>query len=503
MRLTKQAAPTRTGARRGFRFDDAFRLAPRSGLPPLRRPLEPGGEIPEGMADNAVLRRDSAFRWGLAAADVLAAAIAVVVSASVVGGRGVTALFFLALPAIVLLSKAAGLYDRDQHLIQKTTLDEAPKLLHVATVGTLVAWFGSDVLVTGEFSRREGVALWLLLFIGMASLRTVARVVVGHTSPAERCLVIGSEAQAQLVREKIAGSGANAEVVGHIPLDLRGASRSVGSIGDLGLLVSESEAERVIVAPGHADGDEEILHAIRLVKSLGVKVSVLPRLFEVVGSSVEFDTIQGVTLLGVRPYGLTTSSRFLKRCLDIAIAGPALVLLSPLIALVAVAIRLDSPGPVFFRQCRIGRNGTRFQILKFRTMEADAEARKQDLRPENQTSGLFKIADDPRVTSVGSWLRKTSLDELPQLINVVRGEMSLVGPRPLVPDEDEKVEGLDRRRLHVPPGMTGYWQILGSTRVPLEDMVKIDYLYGANWSLWHDVKILLRTVPHVAGRRGL
>ena len=143
-------------------------------------------------------------------------------------------------------------------------------------------------------------------------------------------------------------------------------------------------------------------------------------------------------------------------------------------------------------------------MLKFRTMVAGAESQKPALLDRNEAGGgLFKIADDPRTTPAGRMLRRTSLDELPQLINVLRGEMSLVGPRPLVVDEDSRVEGWHRRRLAMPPGMTGSWQVFGSARIPLDEMVKIDYLYGANWSLWSDVKILLRTLPYVLGRRGL
>jgi lipopolysaccharide/colanic/teichoic acid biosynthesis glycosyltransferase len=136
-------------------------------------------------------------------------------------------------------------------------------------------------------------------------------------------------------------------------------------------------------------------------------------------------------------------------------------------------------------------------------MVHDAEERKETLRPLNEAQGLFKIADDPRITRVGRFLRRTSLDELPQLVNVWRGEMSLVGPRPLVVDEDAKVRGLDRHRLHLTPGMTGHWQILGSARLPMQEMVGIDYLYVANWSLWTDVKILLRTIPYVLASRGM
>jgi lipopolysaccharide/colanic/teichoic acid biosynthesis glycosyltransferase len=175
---------------------------------------------------------------------------------------------------------------------------------------------------------------------------------------------------------------------------------------------------------------------------------------------------------------------------------------APVMGVVALAIRLDSPGPVLFRQLRVGRDGTYFHMLKFRSMVADADRRKAELQHLNETEGLFKIAEDPRITRVGRVLRRTSLDELPQLLNVWRGEMSLVGPRPLVLDEDAQVRGLDRARLHLTPGMTGPWQVLGSTRVPMREMVVIDYLYAANWSLWSDMKILLRTIPHMLSGRG-
>jgi lipopolysaccharide/colanic/teichoic acid biosynthesis glycosyltransferase len=159
---------------------------------------------------------------------------------------------------------------------------------------------------------------------------------------------------------------------------------------------------------------------------------------------------------------------------------------------------------VFFRQRRIGRGGDPFQMLKFRTMYDGADAQKADLLHRNEASdGFFKIAEDPRITPIGRWLRRTSLDEIPQLIHVLRGEMSLVGPRPLVDEEDARIEGWFRSRLDVTPGMTGAWQVLGSSRIPMRDMVTIDYLYRANWSLWLDVKILLRTVPHMLSRRGL
>ena len=260
---------------------------------------------------------------------------------------------------------------------------------------------------------------------------------------------------------------------------------------------------RAIVAPTSADGGE-MLDLVRTLKAVGVRVSVLPRLLEVVGSSVEFDDLHGVTLMGVRRFEMSRSSAVVKRAFDLLGASLGLLAVAPLFVVIAIAIKLEDRGPVFFRQQRVGRHGKHFDLLKFRTMVPNAEALKDSLRDRNEAqAGLFKIADDPRVTRVGKLLRKSALDELPQLLNIIRGEMSLVGPRPLVIDEDRHVEGWYRRRLELMPGMTGPWQILGPARVPLNEMGAMDYLYVANWSLWGDIKILLRTVPHVLGRRGL
>ncbi len=212
--------------------------------------------------------------------------------------------------------------------------------------------------------------------------------------------------------------------------------------------------------------------------------------------------MDGLTLLGVPRFGLSRPAEMAKRCLDLAGAGAVLVVAAPLMLAIALAVRLSGPGPVFFRQTRIGRKGHPFSVLKYRSMHDGADALKDSLRDRNEQDGLFKLDDDPRVTRVGRLLRRTSLDELPQLLCVVRGEMSLVGPRPLVPEEDRQIRGWHRRRLHLTPGMTGPWQVLGSSRIPMQEMVTLDYLYVANWSLWSDVKILLRTVGTVLARRG-
>jgi lipopolysaccharide/colanic/teichoic acid biosynthesis glycosyltransferase len=231
---------------------------------------------------------------------------------------------------------------------------------------------------------------------------------------------------------------------------------------------------------------------------------VLPRMLEVVGSSVAFDDLYGVTVMGVKTFALSRSSRLVKRTFDLLGSGLGLIAVAPLMIAFAIAIKLDCRGPVFFRQQRVGKDGEHFEMLKFRTMVEDAEALKDSLRERNEAEGgYFKIAGDPRITRVGGPLRRTGLDELPQLINVFRGEMSLVGPRPLPLDEDPSVTGWYRRRLELMPGITGPWQILGPARVPLREMSAIDYLYVANWTLWGDLKILLRTVGHVLGRHGM
>ena len=275
----------------------------------------------------------------------------------------------------------------------------------------------------------------------------------------------------------------------------------LGTPDELARVVAEHDVHRVIVA-GDAAAHQRVLDVIQGAKAMGVRVSVLPRMFEVVGSSAAFDYLDGLTILGVRRFGLSPASRRVKRAFDVVGSALGLVLLAPLMVAIALVVRLSSPGPVLFRQTRVGRDGHTFEMLKYRSMDDGADARKAELLERNEADGLFKIADDPRITRVGRFLRKTSLDELPQLVNVLRGQMSLVGPRPLVVEDDRRVEGWYRRRLHLTPGITGEWQVFGAARIPLREMVTIDYLYVSNWSLWADIKILLRTIPCVVGRRG-
>jgi exopolysaccharide biosynthesis polyprenyl glycosylphosphotransferase len=195
--------------------------------------------------------------------------------------------------------------------------------------------------------------------------------------------------------------------------------------------------------------------------------------------------------------GVVRGSYLVKRLFDIAASAVLLVLLLPVFGLVALAIRLESPGPILFRQTRVGRWGRLFTMWKFRSMYVDAEARKAALMAQNEMAGgvLFKMKNDPRVTKVGRFIRKTSIDELPQLWNVLRGEMSLVGPRPPVPAEVDEYSLSDRRRLEVIPGITCIWQISGRSEIPFEQQVELDVQYIESQSFWTDLKILLKTVP--------
>jgi exopolysaccharide biosynthesis polyprenyl glycosylphosphotransferase len=460
----------------------------------------------------AVLRRDALLRRGLAVADLASAFVALLAVINLVDGGlvSLTPGAVLIVPFILLAGKVIGLYDRDQHVLRKTTVDEMPSIFYLSVLYSLAVWLGEAVLFHGLLQRAQVFGLLLTTFVLTAVARLIVRKTAFAVTPPERCIIIGNAADAARIAAKFTEAhSVNATVLGRVSLygseapEPSDAVEKLGEYGALAHVVAQYDVERAIIAPA-SDGQEEILDAIRLIKALGVKVSVLPRLLEVVGSTSTFDDLDGLWLLGVRQYGLARSSEVLKRGMDIAAAGLGLLILGPLFLMLTLAVKLDSPGPIFFRQRRIGRRGETIWMLKFRSMVDGADAMKDKMRSLNEVQGgLFKITADPRITRVGRVLRRTSLDELPQLINVLRGDMSLVGPRPLVPDEDALIEGWQRRRLAVKPGMTGLWQIFGSSRIPMHEMVKIDYIYGANWSLWLDLRILLRTIPYMLSRRGL
>jgi exopolysaccharide biosynthesis polyprenyl glycosylphosphotransferase len=249
---------------------------------------------------------------------------------------------------------------------------------------------------------------------------------------------------------------------------------------------------------------EATLDLVRAVRRPDVQVSIVPRFFEIFTSHSTLDDIEGMPVVTLPPIRLGRSARVLKRSVDVLTSGLALLLLSPVLAAIALLIRLDSKGPALYWQPRRGRLGSTFEIVKFRTMYVGAEQRRSEVLHMNEVDGpLFKIKGrDPRVTRVGNFLRRTSLDELPQLWNVLKGEMSLVGPRPFVIYEADKITGWATRRLDMTPGITGLWQVLGRNDIPFEEMTKLDYLYVTNWSVWWDFKILCQTIPVVLGKRG-
>jgi exopolysaccharide biosynthesis polyprenyl glycosylphosphotransferase len=453
-----------------------------------------------------IRRRDATYRRLLVASDLLAVAVVLVAGALAFGDDSLTISGVAgALLLVVLVIKVLGLYDRDQHLLRKTTLDELPALFEVSTLIALLLWLGGDWIVDGDIGRRQVLGMWALTLVLFVVGRSLARTLARAMTPAERCLLLGDQESADYFRSKVAIGGAvKVEMVGWLPTEMgRNGNDSEPVLripAALDSVLMGAEVHRIVLAPGRVDSDV-LLHAVRKLRAHDVSVSLMPATPQVAGSTVE-DDVYGLNLLGVRNFEIGRSSRVVKRGFDLALTSLMLLVLSPVLLVIALAIKTESRGPVLFRQRRIGREGQPFEMLKFRSMHEGAHAEREGLRDLNDAEGLFKLEEDPRVTRVGGWLRRSSLDELPQLVNVMRGEMSLVGPRPLIPEEDSMIEGLYRRRLDLAPGITGYWQALGSSRIPLDEMVRLDYVYVANWSVWNDLRILLRTIPYVARRSG-
>jgi exopolysaccharide biosynthesis polyprenyl glycosylphosphotransferase len=278
-----------------------------------------------------------------------------------------------------------------------------------------------------------------------------------------------------------------------------------GAFDEVPAAAERAGADAVIVlASPELDGPALRRLAWQLER-LGVELIVASALLDVAGGRTTLHPVDGLPMLHVEHPRLTGGRRVVKAVMDRAGAVLLLLLLAPLLLVVAALVRYDrhGPGPVLFRQARVGRDGVEFAIFKFRTMYVDAEARLADLRHLNEHDGaLFKLRDDPRVTRVGRWLRRYSLDELPQLFNVVRGEMSLVGPRPSLPLEVERYPSDMRRRMVVKPGLTGLWQVSGRSDLSWEDAIRLDLRYVENWSLTLDVVILMRTVGAVLRSAG-
>ncbi|HKR98289.1 MAG TPA: exopolysaccharide biosynthesis polyprenyl glycosylphosphotransferase [Candidatus Dormibacteraeota bacterium] len=451
------------------------------------------------------------LRSGLLVADVAAAAIAVVVPpllthVSVPEAAALTVGVTLAWPA---LTYAFGLYAADELSAWASGIRQAARLI---VAGLVASWplAGAMLLLGVPGAAWSAVAMSAVLVLASALFRAVARTLAHRAEPLrQRALIVGSGTVAgQLVKRLRAHDELGVEPVGLVDdevseLDTSGLPR-LGRIEDLGEVIPSQDIDRVIISFTRAS-HSDLLRCIRICRDEGVAVDVVPRLFEFLDGAHPVETMRGLPLLSLDAPRLSGAARVAKRTLDIVVSSVVLVLLMPMLLMIAAAIKLDSRGPVLFRQWRAGVGGKPFRLLKFRTMRTDAEARKPELAHENDIRDgvMFKIWRDPRTTRLGRRLRRLSLDELPQLINVLRGDMSLVGPRPLVFEEAEALaETWHSRRLDLKPGITGLWQVAGRNHVPFQEMLKLDYQYVAGWTLARDIELMLATIPAVLSRRG-
>ncbi len=415
-------------------------------------------------------------------------------------------LFAATLPCWVVIARLYGLYSQDDRRTNHTTIDEVADVFHMVTVSTWIFFALSWLLGATHPAVPKLLLFWGFAVVLVPLLRSGARALARtRESFLQNTVIVGAGDVGQTVAEKLLRHpeyGVN--VVGFIdsePKEQRPSLEHLTSLGpaeQLHSVIRDFDVDRVIIAFSR-DSPERVLGLIRSLKDSFVRIDIVPRYFDLISPSVGLSTIEGIPVLGLPPRALVLSSRVLKRSMDAVVSAGLLLLLLPVFLAVAVLIKLDSRGPLFFRQPRVGAGGREFSIVKLRTMVPDADDQKHVLAHLNKhASGdarMFKIPDDPRVTRVGHPLRRLSLDELPQLYNVLRGQMSLVGPRPLIPSEDERVEDWGRSRLDLKPGMTGLWQVLGRSEIPFEEMVRLDYLYVTSWSLWNDLRLLCGTAP--------
>ena len=414
--------------------------------------------------------------------------------------------FLVSLPAWVIVAKLYGLYDYDEERTDHSTADDLVGVLHLVTVGSWLLFAFAAVTHRADPGFARLLGFWLLAIVCITAGRAIARGIARkHLAYVQNTIIVGAGDVGQLVAKKLRQHpeyGLN--LVGFVDGNPKERTENLTDIALLGGLeqlpqmVQILDVERVIVAFSN-DSHEAMLDLIRSLKDLDIQIDLVPRFFEVIGTNVGIHTAEGLPLIGLPALRLSRSSRVMKRTMDLVLSITGLILLSPLFLAVAVWIKLDSRGQVFFRQLRMGSGDQTFEIFKFRTMLADADERKGEYAALNKhvdgDSRMFKIPKDPRVTRVGKILRRFSIDELPQLINVVRGEMSLVGPRPLILEEDLHVVDWRRQRLNLKPGITGLWQVLGRDDIGFEEMVRLDYVYVTTWSLLNDLKLILRTIP--------
>ncbi|MDX6511627.1 MAG: hypothetical protein QOE36_1131 [Gaiellaceae bacterium] len=420
------------------------------------------------------------------------------------------AIALMTLPVWIVAARLYGLYKHDEVRTDHSTTDELVSVFHLVTVG---CWgLAAAGWVTGAVRPDFGKLLlfWSSAIALITLLRVGARAFCRRRPEYEQVtLIVGAgDVGQRLARKILQHPEYGLNLLGFLDsspkerLDDLADLCILGPISSLPEVIRLHDVERVVFAFSN-ESDEELLDLIRVIGDYDVQIDVVPRVFELVSPGVSIHTIEGLPMIGLPSFSLPRVSRATKRLLDVVVSVLALLLLTPLFAVAAAAIKLTSSGPVFFRQQRVGLHRQTFRIFKFRTMYEDAEERKAALVAANMHARLggdprmFKLPDDPRVTPVGRLLRRYSLDEVPQLVNVLLGQMSLVGPRPLILDEDRHVVDWAQRRLYVKPGITGLWQVLGRSEIAFGEMTRLDSLYVANWSVWGDLLLMLRTIPVV------
>ena len=474
------------------------------------------GEAPAAAPDTAKGRarhRGAVLARMLLVGDVIAALLAAGLALLVLGlvPEGTAALAYVLVAAMLwpVVAFSIGLYRGDQLNTWASSISEVPRGF-VAVM--LITWPLYGVAMVAGLA--DPVPLTFLTVAATAAFAATARTIVRadlHRAPdlRQRTLILGSGQVAGQVVDKLE----NNEQFGLVPVGM--VDDEVHDVGtpdlpwlgrfkDLDKIIEQQQIDRVIIAFSRSS-HEQLLESIRACRDAGVAIDVVPRLFEFLDGVRALDQVGGLPVLSIGAANLTSASMAAKRALDLVGSLLAIGLLSPLMLAIGLAIKLESRGPVFFRQPRAGRRRSSFRLIKFRSMYVDAEQRKAEMESLNEAKDgvMFKIREDPRVTRVGGFLRRYSLDELPQLFNVLRGEMSLVGPRPLIfPETDALEEHWHLRRLELRPGLTGPWQIYGRSQSPFQEMVRFDYQYVAGWSLARDIEILLATLPAVFSGRG-
>lgn len=422
-------------------------------------------------------------------------------------------LTLLSAPFWIAMLALGRLYDLDQ--VEWQAADFGKVVLSISA-GVVALILGTFILKLPGLSRAWVLLFWvlgvLLVLLGRAVVSFALVVARRRGRLLRPTLVVGSNREsADIIRVLRANVDAGLVPIGCVAssqaerLELDYCSSDVPVLGaarDITDIVTETGADTVVIASSAFDHDV-LARIVAELRGTDVDVHISSGLFEVLTSRVLVNEVAGVPLVTIRGVSLSRTNLLVKRVFDLVVAGLIVIVGLPIWLLVAAAVKLSSPGPVFYGQKRIGRDGEPFLMLKFRSMYTDAERRLAELQADNEASGpLFKMKNDPRVTPMGRWMRKFSVDEFPQLLNVLIGEMSLVGPRPPLPIEVERYSSHDWRRLEVTPGMTGLWQISGRSSLTFDEMVRLDLFYIENWSVALDITLILRTVPAVLLAKG-